>query len=322
MNAKKRIITTSLMLLFMVVALGTGVFAWFTINTRATATGLEGTAEAADGGFYIRIKDENIANKDNYWQTELDLSNLKPLGSKEVLVPLTSEEGTKFNKLGSTTLETEGFFEFTLEFLTGTTFSNVWLEELEIKQSVEKSWVSEFDFTSIKGITRGDTLKAKLSDAIRVSFENEDPADNEVKAIIEQDGADIAKYVDEITRDAATKTVTFGNTTGFGGFALDYLNKIADNAYTSTDFPSSRDDIEVSELQDTNGILLSSEKKDVGVDNFIKVGTNDPVQLDGSFKLLSTVTVRIWLEGWDGEAFNAVAGGILNIDFVFRAKEY
>ena len=45
MKFSKRILITSLTLVLMVVALGVGVFAWFTMNTRTKAGNLTGTAK-------------------------------------------------------------------------------------------------------------------------------------------------------------------------------------------------------------------------------------------------------------------------------------
>ena len=67
MRNTKKILTTTLTLVLMVVVLGTGVFAWFTINTKTSATGLSGTAEAADGGFYIRLGGSDKVGSENPW---------------------------------------------------------------------------------------------------------------------------------------------------------------------------------------------------------------------------------------------------------------
>ncbi|NLK12637.1 MAG: hypothetical protein GX312_03500, partial [Candidatus Phytoplasma sp.] len=32
------------------------------------------------------------------------------------------------------------------------------------------------------------------------------------------------------------------------------------------------------------------------------------------------VTVNVWIEGWDQEAYNAILNGKVNIDFSFKAK--
>src|SRR5690554_3677446 len=142
MRNTKKILTTTLTLVLMVVVLGTGVFAWFTINTKTSATGLSGTAEAADGGFYIRLGGNEEEGENNPWTDSLDLSEI----AKDILLKdITSKDGVSFRNLDKTTANNDKYIEFDLDFITASKFNVVHLEKLNIKSEDYSSWVSEVD---------------------------------------------------------------------------------------------------------------------------------------------------------------------------------
>lgn len=319
MRNTKKILTTTLTLVLMVVVLGTGVFAWFTINTKTSATGLSGTAEAADGGFYIRL-----GGSEKPWTDSLDLSDIANNANKILLKDITSEDGVSFRNLDKTTANNDKYIEFDLDFITGSKFNVVHLEKLNIK-SEDSSWVSEIDVVGTglnnykNNISRGYIMKAKLADAIRVSLVDKEKSADAL--IVENTGADQDVDVDVTVAD---KVATFNNTTGFGGFALAYYNLINDIELDSDNetYPLNRGDITTDQIGPDNNNPLSKAETELNDEQYVTFdGGKTTTKLDGSFKYTTTITVRVWLEGWDKEAFNAVSSGTVNLDFVFRAKE-
>lgn len=289
MKSTKKILTTTLSLVLMMLVLGTGVFAWFTINTKTSATGLSGTAEAADGGFYIKLAD------DDNWTDVLDLSGVaKGIRLKDI----TTQDGINFTDLEGNNAEEGQWIEFDLEFITGSTYTNIYLEELTIKTTKSTTWVSEVT-TDDESFKKGDEIKGYLGDAIRVSLEG----DNTV--IIE-------KEEDSTESD---------NTIGFGGRAMKYYNAIYPNKQINETSAPSRTDIVANTLL-TDPQKIVEAKTDInGIQKVTFNGGETTQDLDASFTKTGKITVRVWLEGWDGEAFNAVANGEVKIDFKFRAKE-
>lgn len=322
MRNTKKILTTTLTLVLMVVVLGTGVFAWFTINTKTSATGLSGTAEAADGGFYIRLGGSDKVGSENPWTDSLDLSDIT---NNILLKDITSEDGVSFINLENTTIDLDDkkYIEFDLDFITGSKFNVVHLEELIIDSEDYSSWVSEIDVLDPglnnydTNILKGYIMKAKLADAIRVSLVEKGKSEDVL--IVENAGAN--EDVD-VTVDG--NVATFENTTGFGGFALAYYNLINDIELDSDNdtYPTDRIDITTDQLGPDNNNPLSKATDELQGEQYVTFdGGQTTTKLDGSFKFTTTITVRVWLEGWDKEAFNAVSSGTVNLDFVFRAKE-
>lgn len=318
MKTTKKLLTTSITLILMIVVLGTGVFAWFTINTKASATQLSGTAEAADGGFYIRLKG------DTNWKNTVDLSDIKVKGSKNVLKPLTTKNGSEFTNLDGK-VESDGYIQFELEFLTGTKFSNVWLEHLSIVTETTTNWISEFDVTHPNNdqynVSAGDKLNAKLSDALRVFLtDGSDTPDTTNKYIFENDNFSNEEVV---VTPGNPSNLVFNNTKGYGGFALAYQNRV--NQTTVTVPNEIRDagltDLEIGSLDSTDGVLLSIATKEVEGAQYVEYVKNTRQKLDTSFKFTTSVVIRVWLEGWDGEAFNAIASGQASLNFKFIARE-
>lgn|SRR5690625_1273752 len=322
MRNTKKILTTTLTLVLMVVVLGTGVFAWFTINTKTSATGLSGTADAADGGFYIRLGGSEEEGENNPWTDSLDLSDI---ANDILLKDITSEDGVSFINLDNTPigLNEKKYIEFDLDFITGSKFNVVHLEKLIIDSEDYSSWVSEIDVVDTglndyeNNISRGYIMKAKLADAIRVSLVEKDESEDVL--IVENAGAN-----QDVDVTVADKVATFSNTTGFGGFALAYYNLINDNELNSQNktYPSNRGDITTADLVNEDNYPLSKATDELQGEQYVTFdGGESTTKLDGSFKYTTTITVRVWLEGWDKEAFNAVSSGTVKLDFVFRAKE-
>ena len=293
----KKIFTSIITLVLMVAVLATGVFSWFTINTKTEASGLEGQAQAVDGGFLIQVTKTGEDADEDAWATSVDLgAALGDLLKDLKFTDVTTKSGNltvlqNFDE--STATANTDYVEFDFHFLTGETRKNVVLTNLDIITSTATTWVSELEigYGGVQ-VEKGDILKAKLSDAMRVSFTQD------TTTTIFENPAETT----EISKDGTT--VTFGNTNGFGGFALAYYNLMNSSNEVA---PSSRGD----NVLDTNtGNTLVTTQEDSNLEH----------DFDETFTHYSKVTVRVWLEGWDGQAFNAVANGDVTINFEFEVR--
>lgn len=296
-NYSKKIITSVLTLVIMVVALGTGVFAWFTMNTKTEATNLTGSAEAGDGGFYI--SDDGIT-----WDNFVSLSGIDPKGSVgqtiEPLTDLTTTDGKVLIKRGGTNDFGKGYFEFDLYFITGSTYKYIYLVGLEI-DSDETSWSAEKAVSDgDRSVVAGDTMKSKLANAIRVSLV--DKNSQTATAKIFENPADTPNF------ESSGTTKTLHNTTGFAdaqsNFAALYYEAIHGETLV---VPVARGDIVIG----ANGV----------VNEFIVEATDEDNEPIDTFTHEAAITVRVWIEGWDQEAFNAILGGEVTINFYFEVKE-
>lgn len=280
MSKNKQLVFALFTLFITVLALSTAVFAWFTINVKSEANGFFGSAKSADGGFYLKLDD-------GPWESEVDLSGITPQGF--AFEDLTTENGRKLVDFSSLEVE-DGYIEFDLEFLTGSLYKYIYLTGLDITSPESTSWISE---ATVGGVILGEEMKARFSDAIRVSITN---SSNETK--IFEKGA------------GANELGEFPNTTGFGGFALSYYNTVMDASLSVPINITNRGDIALGANGSTLTYLSTSSD------------TNTPSHnLDESYTHYEKMTIRIWFEGWDGEAFNAVANGVVEIDFKFQVYE-
>ena len=294
MNYKRRILTSVVMLVLMVVALSSGVFAWFTINTKTEATSLEGTAEALDGGFLI-----STSGVSGTYATSVSLSDVTSEGFK--FVDTTTTNGIKMVDMNGVVIDS-GYLEFDLYFLTGEERDTIYLTYLEIKDVTPgASWVAEKDISygDSETLKQGTIMKSNLSSALRVSIQEESL---ETSNIFEKSGS---KDNINVVFDSNKETATFNNTTGFGGFAADYYKAIMNETLTVPD----REDIIINEDHTTNTKIAKAIKTDTS-----------GLGVDETFNHYSKVTVRVWLEGWDGEAFNAIHSGKVSLTFNFNVR--
>jgi len=298
----RKIFTSIITLVLMVAVLATGVFAWFTINTKTEASGLAGQAEAVDGGFLIQVTEKGQGANEDAWATSVDLgAALKDLLKELKFTDVTTKSGdltTLQNFDESDATANTDYVEFDFHFLTGATRKNVVLTNLDISTSTATTWVSELDieYNGVQ-VEKGDILEAKLSDAMRVSFTQD------TTTTIFENPAETT----EISKVGTT--VTFGNTTGFGGFALEYYNSMNSPIHEVPTHITNRGDKVLN--TNTGNTLVTTQQND-------NVPTHD---FDKTFNHYSKVTVRVWLEGWDGQAFNAVASGNVTINFEFEVRE-
>ena len=272
----KKIFTSILALILTGAALGTGVFAWFTINNTATANGFEGTVEAASGGFMVSLDGKK-------WSTSVDLKEVSVIGGK--FSDLTTVDGTNFYKFGDDSQPvTTGYVSFDLYFAAGD-FKNI-EATVTIHESEKTTWVSD-----IPGSV-GDTKEGYASSAVRVAFI--------------QDGT--------LTK-AFERAADTNNTVGVGTLTtnqavLDY-NAVNSNVITSTNFAK------VGSADVLAKGTLNTAAADVAELGELLSGMTEAGE---GYTKYAKVTVNVWIEGWDQEAYNAILNGKVNIDFSFKAK--
>ena len=272
----RKIFTSILALILTGAALGTGVFAWFTINNTATANGFEGTVEAASGGFMV-----SKTGAEGSWATSVTLDDV----FSGEFSDLTTVDGINFVKKDGTEAKAGQYVEFDLHFAAGA-FTNI-EATLDITGN-STTWTPDY-----QGSTEGPVTDF-ASNAVRVSFQQ-----NTLVTVFEKAAG------------------TDGNTAGIGEFsknkAVQYYNKVNPGGIKEADFGKAGEGVAyVSNIANT---------VHTGAANVATLGTPSGVTLpEDGYTTYAKVTVRVWIEGWDQEAYNAILTGKVNIDFSFKAK--
>lgn len=312
----RKLLISVFTLVFAAVTLGATTFAWFTLTTVAKIDPVDVDIEAGEG---IELSLDGKTFKSFITADELK----EVIGNSIVFKPLTTSDGKLLVDLGSEegTANTD-YVEFTifvrtpvedgkLVLLGGENQTKIWSEK--------KVWIADIDFdydgdgNSENNVKASDVLEVYAANAIRMSFEEASNLeftaaevtgavtvsaefDNEEALVFELDPADSAGV--NIRLDNEVKTYGL----------LDYYNKKVDKAeqlkVTDAALPEN-----VYSQADFNTTFLA----DVSYTN--TVGEVD----DNMF--YSAVTVRIWLEGWDPDSFDAILDSKAYVQLYFGITE-
>lgn len=288
---------------FALVALGTTTFAWFTLSDTATVSTFDAQITAGEGieisldgtNYYTTIPATEIQNKINQLNVEL----------KDV----TSNDGKQFFYLNSGTAidytsfgtAKKPYIEFDLFFrspsATGVILNNyeftskhvVQVEYPEnsgemVEQVVEGiSWPADVTFTNSFGVevTAGTPATYYAHAALRMSLT---PVNNESS---EEETAVVYQAPEVTGKNKAIGATPIGNG------MVDYYNK------KNSDNPLDIDDGEIA-----NALTAPSGS------DLITLTANTPQK----------VRVRIWIEGWDPDTFNAILNAKINVKMVFKSN--
>lgn len=334
----KKLILSVLTLVLTVVALGATTFAWFTLGNEATVGQIEGQVTAGDG-LEVRIaqgqtgedESETITGYDT-WYTSLPSTVLQDfLGEKYTkleLKALTSKDGKAIKKIdGTTDADYGSFIEFKLE-IRSQFETKVFLSDVNLTGEVSQ-WASDANFklSATKDISAHDNA-AELdntnsvwvdpSSAARVSVESASKTIVYQKPEIEEDLDEDPKVARNTITDSAIKPSIYGAHDYYfvknGSSLADPLDKafeLVDNSGTpglayaddySVELPETVTEfVAVEQMLDSNAML------------------NLVLGSDGYYH--GTVTVRIWIEGWDNEAYNSIFNKNLFVGLSFAKKE-
>lgn len=274
---------------FALVALGTTTFAWFTLTNEATIsqfnaqiTAGEGIEISLDGtNFYTTIPDTVIQAKINSMKIEL-----KDVTSKDGIV-MTEIDGTTTVSFLSDPGENEknAFIQFDL-WVRSPSATTVNLESVTFS-STGKSWPSDATFTHPKygELKPGDEEIYYAHDALRLSISE----GTSNKVVYEAPASDTNTVLDQNRISA--------------GMVNYYLVKNSINLldkYQSVVLPASTD------------LLKLDTDNETEIPDPVAV-----VSLTGNNEA-KVITVRVWVEGWDPDCFNAILNEYINVQMVFK----
>ena len=321
----------------LVIALGVAsgtTFAWFTANRTVSVGSINATVTSGNDGLYIAIKKTDGTFTD--FKTSLSTSDITSAiysgsGSVELdaLTSLTYDGGNKVftstNTKGSTltaengvaqtfdgTAEKNKYVELTLKFRTGVS-QNIFLAQNNGTDSVGnrseiipgtgdltyvKAWAAiDADTYNTSSYAKNANLETRAAYATRVAFiSNEGTPKKNVWAPYEVTDAD-----------------GFTDAAGFyeGNCAEDYrqnfLSSSAVTPGTATKTTVLNDVVMLSDADAQNKTKGSA----------VELGTTTDSDSDGVYEV--ELTIKIWIEGTDGDCFNSIFSDTITVNFIFNS---
>lgn len=315
-KAKKRLLF-SVAALVIAIAVATGsTFAWFTINREVNVEQMDISVTAGSQGIYIATA------KAGPYKTALNAADLAAAGYKAdaSLDAVTSTDGKVIKDLDGNTIgaDSKKFIEMKFYFrATGETVPTIDLKRTnntEISgrntilqphatnnaQTVFNTWkdIAADDFGQTNAIALNAPVPVRAAHATRVSFDAVAHDTTTVSTRVwDPYYGDPATFRGKENPDNAGK---FDN--AVGNFALAYYNATKADDDANLTWP-------------TTGIAQTEAKDDFFSDVLKLTPTNMPNTYEGE------LTIRIWLEGWDGDCMTSILGDKIVADFVFAIRD-
>jgi hypothetical protein len=304
-NISRKLVLSIIAVVLTVFALGSTTFAWFTLTNTSTVQAFEAQI-IGDSGIEISLgaHGTTFANPDAAeWVTTLTTADVEAYlvdtyGNTQIFNHVTTADGISFSTLGATamTATTAGFIELPLNFRSDTATSINWTTVS--LTAAGNSWTVDADFTDATDTARvaGDSITVDASDAMRIAMvSNATYGGNTVAYEKPSSGTNVVLGTGGDLSDSANAGhgvagamnyyYSKNNALPFGAAAVTTLSTITDLAAGQP----------VVSLVDVSGSAT-----DFGADNY------------------GQLTVRIWLEGWDANAYNSILSQLVSTSFTFQ----
>jgi hypothetical protein len=301
----RKLVLSVLSVVLTVVALGTTTFAWFTITNIATVQPFEAQV-LADAGIEIALGDLGGAEPSTLnWVTTLTTEDIMAyigdLGDFR-FDHVTTADGINYYTLGSGQLTntSNGYIELPLHFrsnnATGINWTSVGLT------SGSSSWTADVAFTSPTGVavTSGSTIAVDAADSMRIAIQGTVLADPNHVVGYENPSStsNVVLGVGGDLRGANLGTELEPHYEGANG-AMNYFYK------KNNELPAG---IDAAATLATLTAIVSEKILDLTPGSSLTAGN----------EYYGAVKVRIWLEGWDANAYNAVLNRVVTVSLSFQ----
>ena len=302
----RKLLLSVMAVVLSVIALGTTTFAWFTITNVANVQPFNAEVISDEG---IEIAIGTGTPMELEWKTTLTTQDIYDYIASVHTAGfffnhLTSVDGRNFTTLGTSgpgVGSTEGLLELPLHFRSDSTSEINWTQV--VLSGTTESFTTRVGFTDSKGVaqTANSTFNVNPADAIRVSL-----------------SGNVASIL---------TTVVYENPSSLTNTVLD--------ARVAADFRGTQEDVlGVPTYIGVNGAVnyfyRSNAMLPGGADAVTVVDTIQDVTLTkvldmtaGSLataerEYYGTLTVRVWFEGWDAEAYNSLLGKTVTLSLRFE----
>jgi len=298
MNKLMRKLSISILaVVFAVIAMGATTYAWFTLTNTTTVDQFDVDVTTAEG---IELSmDNGVTWSSVITNTQFNAGLTAQSKTKPALTAVASVTGdANFKVLTNLPSAGEGTFdvaaagthylEFNIMVRTTTGGQPIFLSNANTAiTSNPIEWLVDKTFTPVSGgevIVPGAavTYTVNPADAVRISFDED------------------ATHVFET---AAVGTNTTGQSFDWSFGALNYYQ--SDKGYVSPTNP----------VNNADNVGATYTLHTLGTPYLTKVATTSATATNGYYQ--TTITVRIWLDGWDAQCYNAIFGGQLAVKIGF-----
>ena len=307
----RKLVLSILTVVLTVIALGTTTFAWFTLTNTAAVQPFQAEI-TSDTGIEVALGIPVAGEEDELnWVTTLTTTAIQNFieakYSAFTFSHVTTANAIDFLTLGvsAMTETTNGYLEIPINFRSDSANRILW--STVSLSSGALPWQADVAFTGAKGTsyTAGGSISIDAADAIRI-------------AIVGQVGADPAHYVAYENPNSTTNAVLDGD-----GLPMDLRGTQED-----LDPDPILEDLHYIGV---NGAMNYFYRKnadlpfganEVTVANTIQALDNDPVldlapSTTAGKANYGQLVIRIWVEGWDANAYNSVLGRMITTSFGF-----
>lgn len=317
----KKLFLSVITLVFTVMAMVATTYAWFTIGDTATVGDVNGSVQGAEG-LEIKFSDEDE------WYSSINEATMSAyLEANEMDAPLkalSSRDGIKFNSILDIEFdsiedvfkfngnEEDGFIEFTLDFRTSSNDKNVVLSKLQIldNDAGALAWAVDKGHDGTAGeLTSASSLNTSAAYAVRVALAQ---TVGSVESAVVYELANNVNLTDE--EEGIANTAQEFKVAG----AHDYFIKKG-----NTLLGVSESETYETELQAELTKLYNSGYNDTQTTDNTSALSDVVIELTQSGDWYTgSVTVRIWIEGFDADAYNAIYEGkfAVNLEFTLEDK--
>ncbi len=318
----KKIIVSVLTLVLTVVALGTTTFAWFSLSTVANISNITGEVTAGEG-IEVRLYGEYGASGvyATDWKANLSETDVKDfidtIFANQELTAVTTADGVAYKQMAATAgglLHLNGNAEANVDYLKfevqfrSQNIVDVGLLSLEFVIDENNPKVFSPDgaaYVQVDGESAGNLpVETHAAYAARVSFGQTESGTYVVRSFQLPGDIDVNSAGDAVEGN----TFMTGSTPIAAG-QWEYLTvskglQIFANATASDPIESPF----------TGITFLKADEND---DSTALEALVIPVATDNSGMFEGSVDVRIWIEGWDADAYDAIYATVLNVSLTF-----
>ncbi len=331
----KKLLLSIITVVLTVVALGTTTFAWFTLTNSAAVQTFEADI-IADSGIEIAIgtADEVADNMGLNWVTTLTTQAIEDfIATKYVdafrFNHVTTIDGENFTTLGLGAAGGpvyNGFLELPLHFRSNSANGIDWTSVS--LNSTQFTWSADQAFNAIGydsgtssyiavPVSAGTLIPLNAADAFRISI---------------QETIGVGSKLTAYERPATTAT-PYNHVLGIGGTGYEGIINDPDGT------PGTGDEAYTGTFGAHSYYFSDSQTSPFGIEDFTTVATVTSITQTRVLDMLDTtdvlnlaydnagsqyygsITIRIWLEGWDLNAYNAILSQTIRSSFQFTGVD-
>lgn len=294
----RKLVLSIVTVVLTVFALGTTTFAWFTLTNTAVVQPFQAQI-VSDTGIQVALGDiaAPAALAGLEWRTTITTEEIenyidfKYSGNFEFM-NVTSPDGYTMNELGGAGAPATSYLEINLHFRS-TDATEIFWDEVEVSATTT-GWTTGTTFFDSKGVERlaGSNFNINAADAFRVSIRS-----NEAVPL----------------QTVYENPVSATNTVLGEQIAADFQNGgVGVNGSTNYYY-------EVNQVLPEGSDAVSVVATETAINGQKVLNMTDDDSVMEGFRYFGSITIRIWVEGWDAEAYNAILSEIITARFRFTA---